>query len=155
MAHPTMFDDDDRLLARVRQICLAMPDAAEKVSHGRPNFFTKKVFATYGGSVKGDHSSDEFAFAVLFLPDRDEHEALLNEPRYFVPAYVGAYGWLGHNLRSDRGWPKLDWTEVAELVDMSYRNTAPKRLVAELGPVVPSGGNSGGNSAGNDMSENE
>lgn len=137
MAHPIMFDDSDPLLKRVRKICLGMPGADEKISHGRPNFFTTKVFASYGGSVKGDHSSDEFGYSVLFKPDDDEHEALRGEERCFTPAYVGAYGWLGWNLRADRGFAALDWDEVAELVDMSYRNTAPKKLVAELGPIVP------------------
>lgn len=32
-----MFDAEDPLLARLRQVCLALPDAAEKISHGRPN----------------------------------------------------------------------------------------------------------------------
>ena len=32
-----MFDAADPLLARLRQVCLALPDAAEKISHGRPN----------------------------------------------------------------------------------------------------------------------
>ena len=47
-----MFDDDDPFLARLREIALALPDAAMKVSHGVPAFFTKKVFAYYGASEK-------------------------------------------------------------------------------------------------------
>lgn len=132
MGHPIMFDADDPLLERVRSLCLALPGAAEKISHGRPTFFTKKVFATYGGSVKGDHSSDEYGYAVLFLPDAEERLALIDQERFFVPAYVGAAGWLGYNLRSDRGWAPVDWDELGELVEMSYRNTAGKRLIAEL-----------------------
>ena len=50
MEHPRLFDDDDPLLARVRGIALALPEAVEKVSHGRPAFFTRKIFAYYGGS---------------------------------------------------------------------------------------------------------
>ena len=49
-----MFDEDDRFLARVRDVALAFPTPAEKVSHGRAAFFTKKVFASYGGSLKVD-----------------------------------------------------------------------------------------------------
>lgn len=55
MAHPLMFDAGDPLLARLRGIALAMPGAAEKVSHGRPAFFTTKVFAYYGGTTKQEH----------------------------------------------------------------------------------------------------
>jgi len=40
-----MFDDDDPLLERIRKLCAELPRTHEKVSHGRPAFFTKKVFA--------------------------------------------------------------------------------------------------------------
>jgi hypothetical protein len=45
----------------------------------------------------------------------------------YRPAYLGPYGWLGLDLRID-----MDWTEVAELLDVSYRLTAPRRLISEL-----------------------
>lgn len=128
MVHPPRFHVDDPLLADVRRICLALPEAAEKISHGHPNFFTKKVFAVYGGVVKGDHAADTYARSMLFLPDDLERAALLEDERFFVPAYYGPAGWLGINLTL--GTP--DWGEVAELADMSYRNTAPARLVKEL-----------------------
>ena len=37
--------------SRLRAICLDLPDAAEKISHGRVVWFTTKVFAVYGGKV--------------------------------------------------------------------------------------------------------
>ena len=38
--------DGDQQVARVRRICLALPEAWEKLSHGEPTFFVKKkVFA--------------------------------------------------------------------------------------------------------------
>ena len=52
--HPVMFDEDDPYLDRLREVCLSLPGAAEKISHGRPNFFTTKVFAIFGGVTKGD-----------------------------------------------------------------------------------------------------
>ncbi|WP_342667860.1 MmcQ/YjbR family DNA-binding protein [Luteipulveratus mongoliensis] len=103
-----------------------------KVSHGHPNFFTKKVFAVFGGIVKGDHHADTYARSVLVLPDADERLALLEDERCFSPAYYGPSGWVGLNFLV--GQP--DWAQVAELLDMSYRNTAPKRLVAELDKSV-------------------
>ena len=54
MAHPPMFDDDDPVLARVRALAAELPGTAEKVSHGRPAFFIKKVFAYYRGALKVD-----------------------------------------------------------------------------------------------------
>jgi len=122
-----MFDDDDPVLARVRELAGALPGTAEKVSHGRPAFFTKKVFAYYGGSLKVDGAWVQHPQAVIVLPDGDDRVALLEDPRGFVPAYLGPSGWIGVDL--DEG---MDWTEVAELLDVSYRQTAPKPLVAEL-----------------------
>jgi hypothetical protein len=47
--------------------------------------------------------------------------------RYFVAPYVGPHDWVGRYLDGD-----LDWDLLADLVDESYRMTAPKRLVAQL-----------------------
>jgi hypothetical protein len=135
MTHPARFDADDPYLARLRQICLSFPQAAEKVSHGGPNFYTRKVFAVFGGVVRGDHSSRAWAQSVLVLPDADERAALLQDPRFFDPAYLGPSGWVGLNFRAAgpaHGVDGVDWDEVRELVDASYRNTAGKRLIAEL-----------------------
>ena len=62
------------------------------------------------------------------VAEASEREALLADPRFAVPGYVGAYGWLALDLT--RGIP--DWKEVAELVDASYRSTAPASLVHQL-----------------------
>jgi predicted DNA-binding protein (MmcQ/YjbR family) len=47
--------------------------------------------------------------------------------RYFVPPYVGVHGWIGISLEADQ-----DWSFVAELIEQSYRMTAPKRLIKAL-----------------------
>lgn len=126
-----MFTDDDPLLGRVRGIALDFPDAAEKVSHGRPAFFTKKIFAYYGASVRAEGEWVPHDHSVVVMPDADDAPALRDDPRVFVPAYLGAYGWLGLDL-DDRS----DWDEVAELLDASYRLTAPKRAVAALDAIA-------------------
>ncbi|MER7167658.1 MmcQ/YjbR family DNA-binding protein [Micromonospora sp. NPDC000207] len=127
MPHPIMFDEADPILNRVRALALALPDAAEKVSHGRPAFFTTKVFAYYGASVKVDGSHRQHEQAVLVLLDPDERAGLLDEDRCFVPAYLGPSGWIGVDLT-----PDTDWGEVGELLDASYRRTAGRRRVAVL-----------------------
>lgn len=123
-----MFDDEDPFLARLRSVCLALPAAAEKVSHGRPCFHTKKIFAIYGAVAKGDHHSGRYDESVLVLPDPAEAAALSSDPRFFVPAYWGPSGWIGLDFRA----ADVDWDEVAELVTESYRMTAPARLAAML-----------------------
>lgn len=128
MAHPKQFDDDDPVLARLRAICSDLPGADEKVSHGRPAFFTKKIFAMYGAVVKGDHDSGRYDQALVFMPADDDLAALNEDERFFTPAYWGPYGWLGIDLAGK----DVDWEEVAELVEDSFRNTGPKKLIAEL-----------------------
>lgn len=122
-----MFDEDDSLLARVREVALAFPGAAEKISHGRPAFFTKKVFAYYGGSLKVDEDWVEHPHSIVVRPEPDERPALVDDARVYVPAYLGPSGWLGIDLHAG-----TDWDEVAELLDASFRSTAPRRYVAEL-----------------------
>lgn len=125
MAHPLMFDADDPLLARLRALALALPGAQEKVSHGRPAFFTTKVFAYYGGTTKQEHSAGLHPPRLSVLLEPDERLAMLEEGA-LVPAYLGPYGWVAIDLET------CDWERVAELLDSSFRVTAPKRLVAEL-----------------------
>ena len=116
------------MLATVREIALGLPGAAEKVSHGRPAFYTTKVFAYYGGAVKVAGSWTQRDQAIVVQPERSERDALLEQPRVFVPGYLGPYGWIGLDLSDTDDC----WEEAAELVDASYRNTASARLVAAL-----------------------
>jgi hypothetical protein len=127
VAHPIMFDEADPLLGRVRALALALPDAAEKISHGHPAFYTTKVFAYYGGSVKVEGTYRQHEQSVLVLVDAGEREALLDDGRCYVPAYLGAYGWIGVDVGD-----ATDWDEIGELLDASYRRTAGPRRVAAL-----------------------
>ncbi|MEM8618922.1 MAG: MmcQ/YjbR family DNA-binding protein [Actinomycetota bacterium] len=127
MAHPQMFDDDDPILGRVRAIARTLPRADEKVSHGRPAFFTKKVFAYYGGSLKVDGEWVQRPHSIVIVPDPEDRTALLEERGVYVPAYLGPSGWVGVDLGADH-----DWDEVTELLDASYRLTAPAAAIAEL-----------------------
>ena len=127
-----MFDEADPLLGRVRALALALPDAAEKISHGHPAFFTTKVFAYYGGSVKVDGVYERHERSVLVLIEPDERQALMADDGCYVPAYLGASGWIGLDLTDD-----TDWDEIGELLDASYRRTAGPRRVAALDGRLP------------------
>jgi hypothetical protein len=128
MSHPLMFDPGDPVLARVRTLALALPGAAEKVSHGRPAFYTRRVFAYYGGSVRSGGAWIAHDQALLVLgADLAAREGLRARPEAWLPAYLGPSGWTGLDLG-----PDTDWDELAELVEESYRCTAPGGLVALL-----------------------
>lgn len=122
-----MFDDDDPVLARVRELARALPGSDEKISHGRPALFTKKIFAYYGGSVKVDGEYEQHSQCIVVLAETDEKRALLELDHVYAPAYLAAFGWVGVDIDET-----TDWSEIAELLDASYRLTAPKRLVEEL-----------------------
>lgn len=129
MAHPVMFTDGDPGLAELRAIALALPGAEEKISHGRPTFRANKIFAAFGGSEKlspGNHR--QVPSALIFTPDPVDLPSFEQDPRVFVPAYYGPFGARAIDLDT----PDVDWDEIAELVDASYRMIATKRMIAEL-----------------------
>lgn len=130
MAHPRRFQANDPLLSRVRLVALALPGAQEKISHGRPAFFTDKVFAYYGGSTRESDGPRNHDAAVMIRPDPDDAPALRQDARFWTPMYLGPRGWLGIDLTSE-----TEWDEIAELLDASFRVTAPRRLVHELGDL--------------------
>jgi hypothetical protein len=126
-----MFGEGDPGLAEVREIALSVPRAIEKVSHGRPGFFVGKMFAMYGGSTTESGDMAAVPHCVMVKVDDSDRAALQADPRFFYPAYIGASGWLGLDFtRAD-----VDWGEVRELVDASFRLVAPRRLVKTLDGV--------------------
>ncbi len=137
VTHPQMYDDDDPVLARLRSACARLPGVAEKVAHGRPTFRAGekgKVFAVYGGSVKirpGEH--ERHPYAVLLKPDPAEAGALAEDARFFSPAYYGPSGWVGIDLDG----ADVDWDEVGELLESSYRQMASRTLLTRLDAERP------------------
>lgn len=131
MPHPIMFGDKDPGLAEVREIALSYPEAVEKISHGRPGFFVGKMFAMYGGSTKEAGAMTGVPRCVMVKVGESDRAALQADGRFFHPAYLGASGWLG----LDFSRAEVDWAEVRELVDASYRLVAPRKLVARLDAV--------------------
>lgn len=128
MPHPIMFRDDDPGLADLREIALGFPESYEKVSHGRPGFFVAKMFAMYGGSTKESGDMLTVPHCVMVKVDESERSALQQDERFFYPAYLGPSGWLGLDFAK----AKVDWAEVRELVDASYRLVAGKKQLKLL-----------------------
>lgn len=133
MPHPVMFSEHDPGLAEVRAIALAYPGAFEKVSHGRPVFCAPKMFVVYGGSQKSTRGGEHirFPYAVLVKVDQSDRLALEQDDRFFVPAYLGPFGWLRLDLAATP-IAEVDWAEVGELIDASYRLIAPKKSIKQL-----------------------
>ena len=122
--------DDERALARVRDVCLRFPEADEAELQDRPLFHVhRKRFAIFNGSASPPRPRWEGSGrSVHVATDPREHEALLQDPRFAPSPHHGHRGWVMLRL----GSIDVDWDEVAELLETSYRQVAPRRLVAEL-----------------------
>ena len=116
----------DDALARVRAICLALPEVTERPSHGSPAWFVRdrKTLVMF----LDDHHGDGRLALWVPAPPGAQADMVDEEPeRFFVPPYVGGRGWVGVRLDRD-----VDWDEVAGIVTDAYRLVAPKRLAAQL-----------------------
>lgn len=107
---------------RLRAICLALPEAREVETWGDPTYRVRnKIFAMEKGA----------GTEVWLKGEPGDQQALVgsNPECFFVPPYVGSKGWIGARLAAVN-----DWQELAELIEISYRLLAPKRLSALIEP---------------------
>ena len=113
---------DERLAERIRKICMALPEANEKLSHGEPTWFAGKgkVFA-----MLDSHHHGSPHLSVWLPQPLGAQEALIeaDPARFFRPAYVGPSGWVGVILDT-----KPNWSMVEELVRDAYLHVATAKL---------------------------
>lgn len=112
-------------LERLRQICLALPETNERLSHGEPAWFVrdKKAFVYFADH----HHDDRVAFWCPATPGTQEALVATEPERYFRPPYVGGRGWIGVRLDVE-----VDWPEAENLIVEAYRRVAPRKLLAAL-----------------------
>jgi hypothetical protein len=113
------------LESRIRAVCLAFPDATEKLSHGSPGFFVGRQFAMLW---MGGHHEHDFAHLWCAAPEGAQSALVSSNPqRFFRPPYVGSRGWIGVRLDIE-----LDLDELDMLFEDAYRHVATKRQLAQL-----------------------
>ena len=128
MSHPRTYKETDKYLKDLRRVALALPESAEVEAWGRPTFRAgTKMFAMFV-------HQDGHGFAVAFKPDPGERPALADDPRFYSPPYLGPSGWLSLDFTA----APVDWAEVAELLESSYRQVALKRMLKALDEQAPS-----------------
>jgi hypothetical protein len=117
----------DDPLARLRAICLALPEVTERLSHGSPTWFIggRTTFVTF--MANGHHNNQFPHLWCAATPGAQAELIAANPDRFFRPPYVGHRGWLGVRTDGD-----VDWTEIAELCQDAYRAVAGKRLIQLL-----------------------
>ncbi len=106
--------------ARMRAICLALPDTKETLTWGKPHFRVgEKIFAGCGD--EGDEITLGFKLEAAHAKE------IIEDPRFAPAPYVGHKGWVSMDADG-----VTDWKEVQALVLESYRLIAPKRSLAKL-----------------------
>jgi hypothetical protein len=110
-----------KTIERVRKICLALPGATEKLSHGEPTWFAcGRVFAT----MSDNHHDDGNVAVVCNAPEGAQQALIEAESEHiYRPPYVGGAGWIG--VRLDTG---LDWKMIAALIEQAHATTLSARL---------------------------
>ena len=120
-----MSPDPAATLDKVRALALALPEAAERASHGSPGFHIEKgkFFAYFWHN----HHSDGETVVIVKTSDREEQAMLIEiDPDcYYSPPYLGPSGWVA--MRLDR--PDTDWDRIADRIAQSWELVAPWRLL--------------------------
>ena len=112
-------DFDRPVFTRLRQLCLALPEAIETSSWGHPSFrASKKTFCAF--ELFGGRPS------IAFRATAAEAKRL-ERKRYFFATPYGRGVWVSRWLDVPVD-PKL----MATLIDRGYRNVAAKKLVRLL-----------------------
>jgi hypothetical protein len=120
-------------LAKVRRICLALPETSERPSHGGPAFFirNKTCFVMFLDNHHGDGRLAIWCAA----PDDVQADLVETDPeRFFRPPYVGHLGWLGVQL------PGIQETELQEICHEAFATVAPSSVLRMLRDDTSSAG---------------
>jgi hypothetical protein len=122
MAHPHMPYDPEGPIKRLRELCLALPEATEKEAWGECTFRVGgKMFAM----TDNHHHGAEHCSVWVKAPAMVQEILVGSDPkRFFKPPYVGHKGWVGVRLDVKN----VDWEELVGILEDGYRMTAPKRL---------------------------
>jgi len=116
----------ERTLIRLTDICGTLPEAVRSVRGDHADFrVRKKVFAYF---LNNHHGDGIISVCVKSALGENADRVVVQPEKYYLPAYIGARGWFGMYL--DR--PSIDWTEVRNIVEISYRLSAPKALIRLL-----------------------
>jgi predicted DNA-binding protein (MmcQ/YjbR family) len=122
MAKPKTAKRDEQILQRLTKVCLSLPEAARRDSGDHADFRVRgKVFAYFLNNHHGDGIVAVCCKAAL---GENVDRASREPQRFYLPPYIGPRGWFGLRLDGEA----IDWSEVRNLVELSYGLVAPKRL---------------------------
>jgi predicted DNA-binding protein (MmcQ/YjbR family) len=118
---PLLGERPQKILATLREVCLVLPESSESTQFGHPVWQAgKKTFC------RVHHHRDRLG--LQFRVGAEMQTMLTFEAdRYQIPPYIGHNGWINLDVEDD-----VDWDEVRELVMISYRHFALKRMLNAL-----------------------
>lgn len=120
--------EEDQRLVQLTQICLALPETSRVYFGIHSRFLVRnKAFAYF---LNNHHDNGIVALSCKVAAGLNSVMAAADPTRFYLPAYLGANGWVGLRLDAEES----DWDEVRALVHDSYRLQAPKRLAALIAP---------------------
>ena len=97
-----------RAHARIAGVCLALPDTTEEIKWDSPHFCVRgKIFASFG--------EQDGLPVITFKTDPLDQREKVRDPRYFIAAYVGRFGWVGMRLNG-----RVKWDDVKAGIARSY-----------------------------------
>jgi predicted DNA-binding protein (MmcQ/YjbR family) len=109
-----------KMLARLRKLCLALPETDEGGSFGSPVWRVgKKTFASLYDYGKG--------LTISFWVGIERQGPLEMDPRFSIPAYLGHNGWMALDASSG-----VSDEELRSYVVESYRHFATRRALSKL-----------------------
>jgi predicted DNA-binding protein (MmcQ/YjbR family) len=121
-AKPTGALREHPVLRELSKICLALPEAVRRDLNEHADFRVRgKVFAYFLNNHHGDGIVSVCCKSAL---GENVDRASREPQRFYLPAYIGPRGWFGLRLDGEG----IDWSEVRNLVELSYGLAAPKSL---------------------------
>ena len=112
-------------LARIRKICIELPECAvDGKQHHKLSVRTK----TMGWHTVDHHGDGRISLAIRGTKGDNARLVDSDPTKFFLPPYMAHHGYIGVYL----DLANVDWDEVREFVLDAYRLVAPKRLVAQL-----------------------
>jgi phosphoribosylglycinamide formyltransferase-1 len=111
------------LLRQLSKICLSLPEAVRRDLKGHADFRVRgRVFAYFLNNHHGDGIISVCCKSAL---GENVDRASREPTRFYLPPYIGPRGWFGLRLDGEA----VDWSEVKNLLELSYGLVAPKRLL--------------------------
>ena len=112
-------------LRKLLAIAEKLPEVEISGEQHRGFRIRRKNFAYY----LNDHHGDGIVSLCCKATFEEQADLVEMDPeKYYVPAYVGAKGWVA--IRLDQ--PRVDWPQVEALLVGAYRAQAPKKLAAQV-----------------------